>query len=114
MSFSRPHDARDSLDQPPATALNDEPRKAPHATVEEPSNEAEAELNSGSTASDGLRTSNADCMTPLRGNPRWAFDWEFPPHAADWRPRTRYWSPAAAPARQERRTGMCVSLAPFP
>jgi hypothetical protein len=84
VSLSRP---RLSVGQ---SALNGEPRKAPHATAEEPSNEAEAEPNSAASASAALRRLNAGCTPPLPGNPRWVSDWGFPPHAAGWRPKTRY------------------------
>jgi hypothetical protein len=93
-------------------ALNGEPQKAPHATAEEPSNEAEPEPNSGALASAGLRRSNAGCMTPQRGNPHWAFDWGFPPHGADWRPKMRYLAPA--PVGRERLTIQRAFPALFP
>jgi len=92
--------------------VNDEPRKAPHATAAEPSNEAQAEANSGASASAGLRKSNAGCSTPLRGNPRLAYDWGLLSHAADWRPNMRY--STAAAVRQERLTTQCASPARFP
>src|SRR5580658_8232047 len=83
VSLSRPDDRLE-----PTAPLNDvPPRQALHASEEEPSNAAQAEGNSAWWAATAPRRSNAGWMTPPRGNARWAFDWGFLPHAADWRPR---------------------------